>query len=240
MKKVIDVDEVIEEIAADDPSLLMRHELPPEIREPRKPSMEDLMKMGLDTQDIFNIGMQSGYKEYDATTLREEIELTKRQHQSAQMIDAGPNIQKSHSAMQAYFSGKDCLRYLDDAPTKGKAARFAGTYKAGDPIPGPDGKPQMCKRAPFVFSPRDGRARNFGINGYIFYVPVNKPVNLPMEVIELIKEVGYATESYELVQNAMIARQFMSIQQKMGQQPGFQAQALSPELENYVRTHQAF
>lgn len=214
---VKEIDEIAEEVVGD-VSTMMQHELPPELREPLKPSVEDLLNVGLDVNDIMALGMGGGYREYDANLERERLELEARQHQSAQMIDAGPQVAKSHSRMAEYFAGKDCLRYESDAPDRGPLKHLKGKWKAGDPILDENGQEIRCKRAPFVFSPRDGRARDFGVNGYIFHVPANKPVNLPTEIIEIIRQVGYATEQYELVQNAMIARQFMSIQQKVASQ----------------------
>jgi len=214
---VKEMDEVAEEVVGDVASM-MQHELPPELREPLKPSAEDLFRVGMKPEDIMNLGVAAGFREYDAEEERERLEREARQFQSAQMIDAGPQVQKSHSRMAEYFAGRDCLRYESDAPEKGPLKHLKGKWSAGDPILDQYGQPQMCKRAPFVFSPRDQRPRSFGINGYIVHLPVNKPVNIPLEFIEIVRQVGYATEMYELVQNAMMARANMSIFEKLKMQ----------------------
>ena len=210
---IAQLDEVAEELVGD-PTTMAQYELPPELREERKATPQDLLESGVKMEELMAMGLVSHFPEYQDQEKLEQLRKEAEQVKTWQQIDAGPQVGKSHERMKAYFEGADCLRYDDDAPTKGP---LAGRYhwKAGDPILGPDGKPQFVKRVGFTFSPRDGRALSFGINGYIVYVPVNKLVHIPSEFVELILEKGRATDQYELVQNAMVARATMSLQMKL-------------------------
>jgi len=210
---IAQLDEIAQELTGD-AATMAQSELPPELREPRKVTPQDMLESGVKMEELMAMGLVSHFPEYQEQEKLERLRKEAEQIRNWQQIDAGPQVAKSHERMKAYFEGADCLRYDEDAPTRGPLkGRYS--YKAGDPILGPDGKPQFCKRVGFTFSPRDGRPLSFGINGYIVHMPVNKLLHIPTEFVELILEKGRATDQYELVQNAMVARATMSLQMKI-------------------------